>query len=53
MMAGLGLPSRRIEEPYDSLNFASTLLHLLGRASATERVVDLSLDSQLNESKRH
>jgi len=53
MMAGLGLPPRRIEEPYDSLNFAPTLLHLLGRASATERVVDLSLNSQLNESKRH
>jgi type I phosphodiesterase/nucleotide pyrophosphatase len=31
MMAGDGLPVRNIEEPYDSLNFASTILSLLGR----------------------
>ncbi len=31
MMAGSGLSPKQIEQPYDSLNFASTLLSLLGR----------------------
>ena len=31
MMAGAGIPARQIEQPYDTLNFASTLLSLLGR----------------------
>ena len=31
MMAGAGIPHRTIEEPYDSLNFASTILHLVGK----------------------
>jgi hypothetical protein len=40
MMAGADIPARRIEEPYDSLNFASTLLDLLGRrAPMPERIV--------------
>jgi hypothetical protein len=43
MMAGVGLPARRIVEPYDSLNFAPTLLHLLGRPAPAERVVNLRL----------
>ncbi len=42
MMAGAGLPAQRIETPYDSLNFANTLLHLLGRVPPmTDRVVQL------------
>jgi hypothetical protein len=43
MMAGAGLPVRRIVEPYDSLSFAPTLLHLLGRPAPAERVVNLRL----------
>jgi len=40
MLAGAGVPVRTIEEPYDSLNFASTLLHLLNRpAPVSDRVV--------------
>jgi hypothetical protein len=31
MMAGAGLPTEVIDEPYDSLHFASTVLSLLGR----------------------
>ena len=31
MMAGAGLPAEAIDEPYDSLNFGSTVLKLLGR----------------------
>ncbi len=31
MMAGAGVPAQVVTEPYDSLNFASTLLQLLGR----------------------
>ncbi len=31
MMAGGGLPAESIDEPYDSLNFASTVLNLMGR----------------------
>jgi Type I phosphodiesterase / nucleotide pyrophosphatase len=53
MMAGAGLPGRRIAEPYDSLNFAPTLLHLLDRPAPAERVVDLTRNSLSNESKRH
>jgi hypothetical protein len=41
MMAGAGLPVRRIGEPYDSLNFTPTLLHLMGRPAAAEQVVNL------------
>ncbi len=40
MLAGAGVPVRTIEEPYDSLNFASTLLHLLNLpAPMPDRVV--------------
>jgi Type I phosphodiesterase / nucleotide pyrophosphatase len=44
MMAGAGIPAgRRIEEPYDSLDFASTILKLLARpAPLPERAVSLS-----------
>ena len=42
MMAGGDLPHRQIDEPYDSLNFASTVLNLLGRTPPVpERVVSL------------
>ncbi len=42
MMAGADLPACRIEHPYDSLNFASTLLSLLGRqVPMSDRVVSL------------
>jgi len=52
MMGGAGLGARRIVEPYDSLNFAPTLLHLLGRPAPTGQVVDLGA-RQSNESKRY
>ena len=42
MMAGDGIPTRSISEPYDSLNFASTVLNLLGRTPPIpDRVVSL------------
>ncbi|MDQ2843228.1 MAG: hypothetical protein M3Y72_19760 [Acidobacteriota bacterium] len=42
MMAGAGMPTQQIDHPYDSLNFASTLLDLLGKAPPMpERVVNL------------
>lgn len=41
MMAGAGVPARHIAEPYDSLSFAPTLLHLLGRPGLPGDVVDL------------
>lgn len=44
MMAGAGLPAaKHIEDPYDSLNFASTVLSLMGKpAPIPERVVRLT-----------
>ncbi len=42
MMAGAGLAAQRIEQPYDSLNFASTVLSLLGRTPPMpDRVVPI------------
>jgi Type I phosphodiesterase / nucleotide pyrophosphatase len=42
MMAGAGIPERHIEQPYDSLNFASTILNLLGRrVPMPDRIVNL------------
>lgn len=42
MMAGSGIPARIVDEPYDSLNFASTVLNLLGRTPPMpDRVVSL------------
>ena len=42
MMAGAGVPVKTISEPYDSLNFASTVLSMLGKAAPMpERVVTL------------
>lgn len=42
MMAGAGIPVRRVEQPYDSLNFASTLLAYLGKATPMpDRVVNI------------
>ena len=42
MMAGASLPKRQISEPYDSLNFASTILNLAGKpAPMPDRVVRL------------
>jgi hypothetical protein len=45
MMAGAGVPEgKRIENPYDSLNFASTVLHLAGKtAPIPERIVSLDM----------
>jgi hypothetical protein len=41
-MAGAGVPIRRIEEPYDSLNFAPTLLSLIGKTPRmADRIVPL------------
>jgi len=41
-MAGAGVPTQRIEEPYDSLNFASTLLELVGKTPPMpDRIVRL------------
>lgn len=41
-MAGAGVPAQRIEAPYDSLSFASTLLSLLGKTPPMpDRVVQL------------
>jgi len=41
MMAGAGVPARNIAEPYDSLNFIPTVLHLLGRPGLPGDVVEL------------
>lgn len=42
MMAGAGIPTARIDQPYDSLNFAPTILSLLGKKPPmADRVVDL------------
>ncbi|MFL6452092.1 MAG: alkaline phosphatase family protein [Bryobacteraceae bacterium] len=42
MMAGEGVPVRRIEKPYDSLNFASSILHWLDKpAPMPDRIVSL------------
>ena len=42
MMSGAGIPVRSVTEPYDSLNFASTVLSILNRpAPMPDRVVDL------------
>ncbi len=42
MMAGGGLQEKQIEEPYDSLNFASTILELMGLTPPMpDRVVPL------------
>ncbi len=42
MMAGSGVPTEIVNEPYDSLNFASTVLSLLGRTPPMpDRVVPL------------
>ncbi len=42
MMAGAGIPTEQIAQPYDSLNFASTILNLLGKTPPMPaRVVSL------------
>ena len=42
MVAGAGVPVRRIEQPYDSLNFASSILSWVGKAAPMpDRVVSL------------
>jgi hypothetical protein len=47
LMAGTGLPARDVTEPYDSLNFASTVLHLLGKTPPMpDRVVNLAGTTQ-------
>jgi hypothetical protein len=44
MMAGTGVPAgKQVEAPYDSLNFASTILQLMGRpAPLPERAISLA-----------
>ena len=43
MIAGAGVQAARVAEPYDSLNFASTILQLVGRpAPMPDRVVHIS-----------
>jgi hypothetical protein len=42
MLSGAGLHQQRIETPYDSLSFASTVLHLLGKTPPMpDRVVEV------------
>ncbi len=42
MMAGAGIPTQVIAAPYDSLNFASTILNLVGRTPPMpDRVVSV------------
>jgi hypothetical protein len=42
MMAGAGVPIRQVEQPYDSLNFASSIMHWLGRpVPMPDRIVSL------------
>jgi hypothetical protein len=42
MLSGAGIPTRVVTEPYDSLNFASTVLSLTGqKPPMTDRVVSL------------
>jgi hypothetical protein len=42
MVAGAGVPVRRIQQPYDSLNFASSVLSWVGKpAPMPERVIAL------------
>lgn len=49
MLAGASIPIQRISDPYDSLNFASTLLQLIGReAPLPERAVTLSFAARPN-----
>ncbi len=44
MLAGAGVPVEKIAEPYDSLNFPSTILDLVGsRAPMPEKIVELQL----------
>jgi hypothetical protein len=43
MVAGQGIPAKRIDEPYDGLNFASTMLSILGKpVPMADRVVAIS-----------
>jgi hypothetical protein len=45
MLAGAGIPARVVTEPYDSLNFASTLLSLTGqKPPMPDRVVTFERD---------
>lgn len=47
MIAGAGIPTRDIAEPYDSLNFASTVLNLVGRpAPMPERIVPVEIKTK-------
>lgn len=42
MVAGQGIPVRSVAEPYDGLNFASTMLSIIGKpAPMADRVVEL------------
>ena len=44
MMAGAGIPTEQIAAPYDSLNFASTILSLLGKTPPMPDRVVTSID---------
>jgi hypothetical protein len=42
MVAGQGIPAKKVDEPYDGLNFASTMLSILGKpVPMPDRVVPL------------
>ena len=46
MLAGAGIPTKVVQEPYDSLNFASTILSLTGRKPPMpDRVVTIQQPS--------
>lgn len=46
MLAGAGIPHQTIQRPYDGLNFANTMLSLVGRTPPLpHRVVELSIES--------
>jgi hypothetical protein len=47
LLAGAGVPAQDVTEPYDSLNFASTVLNLLGKTPPMpDRVVNLAASTQ-------
>ncbi|MGH9626017.1 MAG: hypothetical protein ACRD4G_16995, partial [Bryobacteraceae bacterium] len=46
MLAGAGIPHETIKRPYDGLNFANTMLSLVGRTPPLpDRVVSLATDT--------
>lgn len=53
MMAGAGIPVRELDEPYDSLNFASTILSLAGHtAPLPNRAISMQWSGFAVDSRR-